>query len=98
MKAAALNFIDRTDNYGPFKLFCDDLCPGNVLVNDSLQVTGVVDWEFCYAAPAQFAGSIPWWLLLDRPHTIIDKKGAGDFLAEFLPKAEVFLQALQQRE
>ncbi|RAL10172.1 phosphotransferase family protein [Aspergillus homomorphus CBS 101889] len=48
--------VGRTDNYGPFKLFCDDLCPGNVLVDDSLNVTGAIDWEFCYAAPAQFAG------------------------------------------
>lgn len=38
MKAVALNFIDRATNYGPFKLFCDDLWPGNVLVDDTLQV------------------------------------------------------------
>lgn len=59
MKSIALNFISRfTDNHGPFKLFSDDLCPHNVLVDGStLQVTAVIDWEFCYAAPAQFAGS-----------------------------------------
>lgn len=71
MKALALNFIDRPTNHGLFKLFCDDLWPGNVLVDDNLRLTGVVDWEFPYAAPAQFAGSIPWWLLLEKPHTLI---------------------------
>ncbi|PYH70851.1 aminoglycoside phosphotransferase family protein [Aspergillus vadensis CBS 113365] len=76
MKASALNFLSPEDNYGPFKLFCDGLCPGNVLVNDSLQITGIIDWGFCYAAPAQFAGSIPWWLLLERPHRIIYNSGA----------------------
>ncbi|CAL5868923.1 uncharacterized protein PFLUO_LOCUS3151 [Penicillium psychrofluorescens] len=98
MKAIALNFIDRDDNYGPFKLFCDDLCPGNVLVDDSLRLVGVIDWEFCYAAPAQFAGSIPWWLLLQRPHTIISYQGPDAFFDAYLPKAELFLQVLQQKE
>ncbi|GLB04958.1 hypothetical protein AtubIFM57258_010985 [Aspergillus tubingensis] len=37
MKASALNFLSPEDNCGPFKLFCDDLCPGNVLVNDSFR-------------------------------------------------------------
>lgn len=32
MKAVALHFISTKDDFGPFKLFCDDLCPGNVLV------------------------------------------------------------------
>lgn len=35
---------------GPFRLYCDDLRPDNVLVDaSSLAVTGVVDWEFTYA-------------------------------------------------
>ncbi|RAK89661.1 phosphotransferase enzyme family protein [Aspergillus costaricaensis CBS 115574] len=91
MKASALNFLSLEDNYGPFKLFCDDLCPGNVLVNDSLQITGIIDWEFCYAAPAQFAGSIPWWLLQERPHRIIYNYGIKAFFEDFLPKADLFL-------
>lgn len=98
MKAVALNFIDRTTNYGPFKLFCDDWWPGNVLVDDTLQVTGVIDWEFSYAAPAQFAGSIPWWLLLGKPHTMVYRDGLATFLEAYHSKAELFLGIMEQKE
>ncbi|RLL93707.1 hypothetical protein CFD26_100790 [Aspergillus turcosus] len=98
MKAIALDFISHEDNHGPFKLFCDDFGPGNVLVDDSLRVTGVIDWEFCYTAPIQFAGSIPSWLLLQRPHRIINEVGGDAFLDMFLPKAKLFLDYLQQKE
>lgn len=97
MKAIALNFVPKTDD-GPFKLFCDDFCPGNVLVNDSLEIVAVIDWEFCYAAPSQFAASIPWWLLLRRPDYIVDSIGPDSFFDAFLPKASIFLQALEERE
>jgi aminoglycoside phosphotransferase (APT) family kinase protein len=97
MKAIAMNFIPRNDD-GPFKLFCDDFGPGNVLVNDSLEIVAVIDWEFCYAAPPQFAASIPWWLLLRRPDYIVDDIGPGAFFDAFLPKANIFLQALEEQE
>jgi hypothetical protein len=51
---------------GPFTLFCDDLRPGNVLVNENYEMTGVVDWEYTYAAPTGFAHSPPFWLLMDE--------------------------------
>ncbi|EAW19681.1 uncharacterized protein NFIA_027550 [Aspergillus fischeri NRRL 181] len=98
MKAIAFDFISHEDNHGPFKLFCDDFGPSNVLVDDSLRVTGVIDWEFCYTAPVEFAGSIPSWLLLQRPHRIINELDAARFLDMFLPKAEIFLNCLQQKE
>ncbi|OJJ96596.1 hypothetical protein ASPACDRAFT_54469 [Aspergillus aculeatus ATCC 16872] len=97
MKAIALNFIPK-DDCGPFKLFCDDLCPGNVLVDDSLRIVGVLDWEFTYAAPSQFAASIPWWLLLRRPHSLVNQDGPDVFLQSFLLKANIFLEALEERE
>lgn len=69
MRDIALNFI-RSNN-GPFKLFSDDLRPENVLVDkDTLQITAVIDWEFCYAAPSQFAEAIPWWLTLQKPEEV----------------------------
>lgn len=99
MKSIALNFISLLDNHGPFKLFSDDFCPHNVLVDEStLQVTAVIDWEFCYAAPAQFAGSIPWWLLLQQPHEIMNDTDYNIFLADYIPKAELFLQLLEKKE
>ena len=53
---------------GPFKLFCDDLRPGNVLVDEqTLRITAVLDWEWTYAAPRQFLYSPPWWLILAGP-------------------------------
>jgi Ser/Thr protein kinase RdoA (MazF antagonist) len=58
MKAAALSFVSRADSYRLFKLFSDDFCPGNVPVDDTYKVTGVIDWEFCYSDPSQYAGSV----------------------------------------
>lgn len=98
MQAIAPHFISRRDKYGPFKLFSDDLCPSNVLVDDDLNVTAVIDWEFCYAAPAQFAGSLPWWLILRHPPDVIDHQGREAFLDTYIPKAELFLQTLQETE
>ncbi|OKL58762.1 hypothetical protein UA08_05580 [Talaromyces atroroseus] len=42
-------------NYGPFKLICDDLRYGNILVNnkEELRIVAVLDWEWAYAAPYQ---------------------------------------------
>jgi aminoglycoside phosphotransferase (APT) family kinase protein len=49
---------------GPFRLYCDDLLPSNVLIDLSrLVINGVVDWEFAYAAPVEFTYAAPWWLL-----------------------------------
>ncbi|KAL4784742.1 hypothetical protein BJX76DRAFT_347540 [Aspergillus varians] len=63
MKAIVSNFIPSEDQE-PFKIFCDDFWPGTVLVDDSLHIVGILDWEFSYAALFQFASSIPWWRLL----------------------------------
>ena len=98
MQAIAPHFILRRDNYGPFKLFSDDLSPNNVLVDDNLNVTAVIDWEFCYAAPPQFAGSLPWWLILQHPPSLVNEIGPDAFLDSYLPKAEIFLQSLQEQE
>ncbi|CAK48997.1 uncharacterized protein BO96DRAFT_433053 [Aspergillus niger CBS 101883] len=70
------------DDSGPFRLFCDDLRPGNVLANDHHQMTGVVDWEFTYAAPPGFAHSPPFWLLLELPE--LWKPGLDDWTADRL--------------
>ncbi|OAX76997.1 hypothetical protein ACJ72_08709, partial [Emergomyces africanus] len=51
----------------PLPLFCDDFRPSNVIVNEDLNIRGVIDWEFCYAAPVEFAHCSPWWLLLAPP-------------------------------
>jgi hypothetical protein len=51
---------------GPFKIWCDDLRPANVLLNKDMYIASVVDWEFTYAAPAELSYAPPWWLLIEK--------------------------------
>ena len=46
---------------GPFKLFCDNFRPANVLANSQcgFKAVGAIDWEFSYAAPVEFVYSPP---------------------------------------
>ncbi|KAJ5591701.1 phosphotransferase enzyme family protein [Penicillium hispanicum] len=82
---------------GPFHIYCDDFNPGNVLVDASkLIVTGVVDWEFSYAAPIEFTYAAPWWLVLERPEDW--ELDLNQFLARFMPRFRTFLEVLQDCE
>lgn len=83
---------------GPFKLFCDDLRPANVLANSQCNygAVGVIDWEFSYAAPAEFAYSPPSWLLLERPEYW--EQGLNDWTRVYEQRLPVFLEELQKRE
>ncbi|TAQ88671.1 hypothetical protein B7494_g2994 [Chlorociboria aeruginascens] len=80
----------------PFKLFCDDFRPSNVLVDDNDKIVGVIDWEFTYAAPAEFAYSPPWWLLLEPPEEW--PHGILDWSREYEPRLRTFLEALREQE
>lgn len=42
-RAAAPSFVSQRYNQGSFKLFCDDFRPGNILVDDSFKITGIID-------------------------------------------------------
>jgi aminoglycoside phosphotransferase (APT) family kinase protein len=89
--------ISREHCNGPFRLYCDDLHPDNVLVDASkLLVTGVVDWEFTYAAPVEFTYAAPWWLLLERPEDW--EPDLDQFLVRFMPRFRTFLAVLQDCE
>jgi hypothetical protein len=55
------------DAAGPFRLWCDDLRGGNILLDRELRVAAIIDWEFAYVGPPQFALDPPWWLLLSPP-------------------------------
>lgn len=82
---------------GPFRLYCDDLHPDNILVDASkLVITGVVDWEFSYAAPIEFTYAAPWWLLLERPEDW--ELDLDQFLVRFMPRFRTFLEVLQDCE
>jgi hypothetical protein len=81
---------------GPFKLFCEDLRPTNVLVTEADTVAGVIDLEFTFAAPAGFAFSPPWWLLLEHPNKW--PWGMDDWEKEYVLRLETFLKVLKIKE
>lgn len=83
-------------NHGPFKLWCDDLRPANVLVDTDHRIVGVVDWEFTYAAPAGLTHAPPWWLLLIMPEEW--PAGLDDWAAQYEPQLQTFLRALRAKE
>lgn len=89
--------ISREHCNGPFKLYCDDLRPDNVLVDESrFAVTGVVDWEFTYAAPVEFTYAAPWWLLLEKPDDW--EADLDQFLVCFMPRFHIFFEFLKDCE
>jgi aminoglycoside phosphotransferase (APT) family kinase protein len=87
------------DNDGPFKLFCDDLQPSNMLADPkTLKITAVLDWEFTHAIPAQFSYDPPWWLLLKGPSFFLENHSMQEFLTRYKPRLEQFLRALKRVE
>lgn len=84
--------ISKEHCNGPFRLYCDDLRPDNVLVDPKVGVTGVIDWEFAYAAPVD----APWWLLLERPEDW--ELDLNEFLVRFMPRFRTFLDVLKDCE
>ncbi|KAJ9156168.1 Aminoglycoside 3'-phosphotransferase/choline kinase domain protein [Pleurostoma richardsiae] len=82
---------------GPFKLWCDDLRGMSVLLDDACNVVGVVDLEFSYAAPVEFAHSPPWWLAGPRP-----ERSGSYSLREWAPRygrrLAYFLEVLERVE
>ncbi|KAK2776507.1 hypothetical protein FQN53_002678 [Emmonsiellopsis sp. PD_33] len=85
-----------TNNLGPFKIWCDDLRPSNVLLNEQLQIVGVVDWEFTYAAPVEFSHAPPWWLLLEQPEYW--PNGMEAWTEVYESRLRTFLKVLRERE
>lgn len=82
--------------HGPFRLWCDDLRPDNILVDDQCRILAVIDWEFTYAAPSEYTFNPPWWLLLETPEYWF--QGIDHWVSEYEPRMNTFLQILDQRE
>ncbi|KAH0556145.1 hypothetical protein GP486_005925 [Trichoglossum hirsutum] len=91
--SATRYLISPSHDNGPFKLFCDDFCPGNILVDSTLKITSVIDWEYTYAAPVQFL-SAPWRSLLLLQPAAWD----SDHDKLFRSKFELFLGVLKEQE
>jgi hypothetical protein len=99
LQTVTSQFVSRQFDQGPFKLFCDDFRPGNILVDENLQITAVLDWEWCYAAPYQFLYSPPCWLLLKPPVDWRDDYMEDvDLLDRYMPKFELFVRVLEEQE
>lgn len=81
---------------GPFKLWCDDLRPSNVLLDANMQIVGVIDWEFTYAAPVEFSYSPPWWLLIEQPEYWPD--GISNWKDIYGSRLKTFLNAMEDVE
>ncbi|KAK7697999.1 hypothetical protein SLS64_012986 [Diaporthe eres] len=79
-----------------FPLWCDDLQTGNILVDDTDKVTGFIDWEFTYTAPAQFCLDPPWWLLIELPEVWI--LGLENFSDRFSKTLPTWLEAVEEAE
>ncbi|TLD28635.1 hypothetical protein PspLS_04075 [Pyricularia sp. CBS 133598] len=84
------------DGDGSFRLWWDDFRPVNVLLDESDEITAVIDWEFTYAAPAQFTQNPPWWILLETPE--VWKTGLEGWLRDYEPHFDMFLQAMEEQE
>ncbi|KAL4785307.1 kinase-like domain-containing protein [Aspergillus varians] len=81
---------------GPFKLWCDDFRPANILLDKALKIVGVVDWEFTYAAPVEFSFAPPWWLLIEKPEYW--PKGLNDWCSVYEQRLQTFLGAMRYQE
>lgn len=79
-----------------FRLFSEDLRPANVLLDKNLNIVGVIDWEFAYAAPAQFRCDPPWWLLLKEPENW--KGGHREWMDVCEPRFQTSLRVMEIEE
>lgn len=87
------------DNHGPFKLYCDDLQPGNIMADpETYKIQGILDWEWTHAMPAQFSYDPPWWLILKGPSFWLESYDMKEFLNRYEPKLQQFLAALERVE
>lgn len=95
------------DGSSDFRLWCDDFRPTNVLISNSgpdgeIEVNAAIDWEFTYAAPAQFALDPPWWLLFEVPE-MWKPSGATEYSIEewskeYGQKLEIWLKVVEEQE
>ena len=86
------------DNLGPFRLFCDDMRPSNMLADpETMRITALLDIEFTNAMPAQYAYDLPWWLILGNPAILISE-GKQAFLDLFEPRKEQYIRAMERAE
>ncbi|KAH9204559.1 hypothetical protein DL95DRAFT_273555, partial [Leptodontidium sp. 2 PMI_412] len=88
--------VPAPDRSGPFRLWCDDFRPANVLLGPDDDVAAVIDWEFTYAAPTQFILDPPWWLLFETPK--MWPSGIEEWSRDYEPRLKIWLEAMEEKE
>lgn len=87
------------DDAGPFKLFCDDMQPSNMLPDpETWRITAVLDLEFTNSMQAQFSYYPPSWLLLLGPDMWLEHHTFEGFVERYEPRLGKFLGALRMVE
>ncbi|TVY29655.1 hypothetical protein LHYA1_G000890 [Lachnellula hyalina] len=81
---------------GSFRIWCDDLRPSNILLNKEDNIAAIIDWEFSYIAPTQFALDPPWWLLLNIPEWW--KADIDDWTKIYEVRLKTWLRAIETAE
>ncbi|KAH0354675.1 hypothetical protein KCU81_g1262, partial [Aureobasidium melanogenum] len=93
LQALVPHFTSKFDS-GPFTLFCDDVHPRNILVDENTyKITAIIDWEWTYAAPHDFLVTPPSWLVFGTPTSWIESDEV-----KFKKQFTIFLQALEDAE
>ncbi|KAL3427043.1 phosphotransferase [Phlyctema vagabunda] len=90
------SLLPAPDCVDSFRIWCDDLRPANMLLNDSDDIVALIDWEFAYIAPTQFILDPPWWLLLDVPE--MWSPGIDDWKEVYEKRLETWLSAMKTAE
>ncbi|PVH84308.1 phosphotransferase [Cadophora sp. DSE1049] len=88
--------LKAPDGSNSFRLWSDDFRPSNIVVDESDEILGAIDWEFAYVGPTQFVLDPPWWLLLDVPE--MWKKGIEHWTRQYERRLKTWLSAMEAVE
>lgn len=103
LRSLVPEFVHKDYDQSSFKLICDDLGLANLIVRSrqDLTVIGVVDLEWSYIGPAQLFGSVPWWLLMDRPSNPAwdcDNGEPREITDRYFRSSAIFQRVLEEEE
>ncbi|OJD24077.1 hypothetical protein ACJ73_04565 [Blastomyces percursus] len=55
-----MEWVDRKANHGPFILMHGDFRPPNIFVDENLNITSIIDWEWSHTVPPQMFVPPSW--------------------------------------
>ncbi|KAI6758076.1 hypothetical protein HG531_003901 [Fusarium graminearum] len=79
-----------------FRLWCDDLRPVNLLVNQEDDIIAAIYWELTCVTPSQFSLNPPWWLLLEAPE--MWSSGIDNWADVYDDRLKTWLLAMEDTE